>query len=77
MEKTNGDSRKRFHRICIVLLTVLFAALIAVMLLQDNVDEAAALHTAACAMIMLMDIRAEGPYARSRYRNRTLKNRGE
>ena len=40
MEKTNGYSRKNFHRVCIGLLMAMFAALIAVMLLQDcNKDE--------------------------------------
>ncbi len=75
MEKTNTCSRKSFHRICIVLLTVLFAILMVVMLLQDDVDESALLHTAVCAMIMLMDIilavcYSSGPYPTTHLQDR-------
>ena len=55
MEKTNGK-RYSFHRICIVLLIAMFVSLMVIMLLQDEADEAAYLHTAACVMIMVMDI---------------------
>ena len=56
MEKTNSHKRSGFHRLCIFLLMVMFVSLMVVTLLQDEVDEAALLHTAGCAMIMVMDI---------------------
>ena len=52
----NGYIGKSFHRVCIILLVAMFVSLMAVMLLRDEVDEAAFLHTAICAMIMVMDI---------------------
>lgn len=67
LEKMNGYKRKRFHRICIVLLTAMFVSLIVVMLLQDEVSEAAFLHTTACAMIMVMDIILAVVYSSGHY----------
>lgn len=67
MEKTNGDGRKSFHRICIALLVALFAALMGVMLFQEGMDEAASLHTSVCAMIMLMDIILAVSYSSGHY----------
>ena len=67
MENMNGYKRKHFHRICIVLLTAMFVSLIVVMLLQDEVDEAMFLHTAACAMIMVMDIILAVVYSSGHY----------
>lgn len=75
MEKTNGYSRKRSHRICIALLTVLFATLMAVLFLQENVDETALLHTAVCAMIMLMDIILAVSYSSGHYHTTQLQDR--
>lgn len=74
MEKANGHSRKRFHGICMVLLTALFAALMAVLLLRDDVDEAAFLHTAVCAMIMVMDIILAVSYSSGRYHTTQLQD---
>ena len=56
MEKKNDYSSKSFHKFCFVLLIALFATLMVLMILQDDVDEPALLHTAVCAMIMLMNI---------------------
>ena len=67
LEKTSGDNRKIFHGISIVLLTVLFAALMIVLLLQDDADEAAFLHTAGCGMIMVMDIILAVSYSAGHY----------
>ena len=67
MEKTNVYKRNRFHRICIVLLILMFVSLMVVMLLQDEVDEAAFLHTTACAMIMVMDIILAVVYSSGQY----------
>ena len=75
MEKANGYSRKRFHRSCIGLLTVLFATLMAVLFLQDGVDEAAFLHTAVCAMIMVMDISLAVGYSSGHYGITPLQDR--
>lgn len=75
MEKTNGDGRKGFHMICIILLMTLFAILMVVMLLQDNVDETALLHTAVCAMIMLMDIILAVSYSSGHYHTTQLQDR--
>lgn len=75
MEKTNSYSRKGFHRICMILLLVLFATLMAVMLVQDDVDEAALLHTAVCAMIMLMDIILAVSYSSGHYHTTQLQDR--
>lgn len=74
MEKADGYSRKSFHRICMVVLTALFAALIAVLLLQDDVDEAALLHTAVCAMIMLLDIVLAVGYSSGHYNTSSLQD---
>ena len=56
MDKPKSFGWKSFHRLCIALLMVLFAALMVIMLLQGEVGEAAFPHTAVCAMIMVMDI---------------------
>ena len=63
----NGYKRKRFHRICIILLTAMFVSLMVVMLLQDEMDEAAFLHTTACAMILVMDIILAAIYSSGYY----------
>lgn len=75
MEKTNTYSRKSFHRICIVLLIALFAILMAVMFLQDDVDETASLHTAVCEMIMLMDVVLALTYSFGHYPTTQLQDR--
>ena len=75
MDKTNDYSRKHVHRICIALLTILFATLMAVMLLQRDVDEAALLHTSVCAMIMLMDIILAISYSSGHYHTTQLQDR--
>jgi len=56
LEKKNDYSSKSFHKFCFVLLIAMFATLMVVMILQDDVDEPTLLHTAVCAMIMLMNI---------------------
>ena len=45
----------------------MFVSLMIVMLLQDEVDEAAFLHTTACAMIMVMDIILAVVYSSGQY----------
>ena len=74
MKKTNDYNRKSFHRICIVLLIALFTALMVVTLLQDDVDEAKSLHTAVCAMIMLMDIILAVSYSSGHYHTSQLQD---
>ena len=41
MEKKNDYSSKSFHKFCFVLLIALFATLMVLMILQDDVDEPA------------------------------------
>lgn len=67
LEKTNDPKRKIFHRICIVILTVLFAVLVAAVLQNNDADEAALLHTAACGIIMVMDILLAVSYSAGHY----------
>ena len=75
LEKINSHSRKRFHRICIVLLIAMFVSLMVVMLLQDEMDEAAFLHTACCAMILVMDIILAAIYSSGYYYTTHLQDR--
>ena len=75
LEKTSGNNRKIFHGISIVLLTALFAALMIVLLLQDDADEAAFLHTAGCGMIMVMDIILAVSYSAGHYEVTDLQDR--
>lgn len=67
MEATNRYNRKRFHQICIVLMIALFIAMMIVMLLQNEVDDAAYLHTAGCGMVMVMDILLALSYSSGHY----------
>ena len=75
MEKKNDYNRKSFHKICIALLIALFAILMAVMILRDDVDESTLLHTAVCAMIMLMNIILAVCYSSGRYLTTQLQDR--
>ena len=75
MGKKNDYSSKSFHKFCFVLLMTLFAILMVVVILQDDVDESTLLHTAVCAMIMLMNVILAVCYSSGHYLTTQLQDR--